>query len=112
MAQGDNMSMTKNELREHYAGLAMQGWLARCANVPHGHKLEPVIMAEVAVKIADALLAELEKGGSDVTFIKQMVDAAFPKLPYTKRNIGGKDVYFANDLSVFTGTNEEAEEAN
>lgn len=53
-----------------------------------------------------------EKGGSDVTFIKQMVDAAFPKLPYTKRNIGGKDVYFANDLSVFTGTNEEAEEAN
>lgn len=53
-----------------------------------------------------------EKGGSDVTFIKQMIDAAFPKLPYTKRNIGGKDVYFANDLSVFTGTNEEAEEAN
>ena len=53
-----------------------------------------------------------EKGGSDVTFIKQMVNAAFPRLPYTKRNIGGKDVYMSNDLNVFTGTNEEAEEAN
>ena len=53
-----------------------------------------------------------ERGGSDVTFIKQIVDSAFPKLPYTKRNIGGKDVYMSNDLSIFTGTNEEAEEAN
>lgn len=53
-----------------------------------------------------------EKGGSDVTFIKQMVDAAFPKLPYTKRNIGGKDVYMSNGFDIGTVTNEEAEEAN
>ena len=39
-----------------------------------------------------------EKGGSDVTFIKQMVDAAFPRLPYTKYNIGGKDVYMSNSF--------------
>ena len=53
-----------------------------------------------------------EKGGSDVTFIKQMVDAAFPKLPYTKRNIGGRDVYMSNSFDMGTVTNEEAEEAN
>jgi hypothetical protein len=27
--------------REYFAGLAMQGWLARCANVPHAHGLTP-----------------------------------------------------------------------
>ena len=47
--------------REHFAGLALQGWLARCANVPHTAKLEPASMAEVAVSMADALLKELEK---------------------------------------------------
>ena len=53
-----------------------------------------------------------EKGGSDVTFIKQMVDAAFPRLPYTKYNIGGKDVYMSNSFDGKYVTNEEAEEAN
>ena len=53
-----------------------------------------------------------EKGGSDVTFIKQMVDAAFPRLPYTKRNIGGKDVYMSDGFNIGSVTNEEAEEAN
>ena len=48
--------------REHFAGLAMQGWLARCANTPHSHKLEPEGMARVAVEMADALLAQLDKG--------------------------------------------------
>jgi hypothetical protein len=46
---------------EHFAGLAMQGWLARCANAPHSIKLEPNDMAAVAVSMADALLAELDK---------------------------------------------------
>ena len=51
-------SLTK---REHFAGLAMQGWLARCANVPHSVTLKPCDMAAVAVTMADALLAELDK---------------------------------------------------
>ena len=44
------------------AGLAMQGWLARCANAPHSHKLEPEDMARVAVEMADALLVQPDKG--------------------------------------------------
>ena len=47
--------------REAFAMAAMQGWLARCANVPHTHKLEPENMAEVSVSMADALLKELDK---------------------------------------------------
>mgnify|MGYP003654090240 CR=1 FL=1 len=47
--------------REHFAGLAMQGWLARCANVPHSVTLKPCDMAAVSVTMADALLAELDK---------------------------------------------------
>jgi hypothetical protein len=47
--------------REHFAGLAMQGWLARCSNVPHTVRLKPEDMAAVAVQMADALLTELEK---------------------------------------------------
>ena len=46
--------------REHFAGLAMQGWLARCANVPHHAQLEPSSMARIAVEMADALLKQLE----------------------------------------------------
>ena len=53
----DNAGLTK---REAFAMAAMQGWLARCANVPHTHKLEPESMAEVAVGMADALLKQLE----------------------------------------------------
>jgi hypothetical protein len=48
--------------REHFAGLAMQGWLARCGNTPHSVKLEPDVIAAVALSMADALLAELDKG--------------------------------------------------
>jgi hypothetical protein len=54
----NSLGLTK---REHFAGLAMQGWLARCANAPHSIKLEPDDMAAVAVSMADALLAELNK---------------------------------------------------
>jgi hypothetical protein len=54
----DNAGLTK---REHFAGLAMQGWLARCANAPQSVKLEPNDMAAVAVSMADALLVELDK---------------------------------------------------
>ncbi len=53
-----NSGLTK---REHFAGLAMQGWLARCANAPSSVKLEPDEMAAVALSMADALLAELDK---------------------------------------------------
>ena len=52
-------------LRQHYAGLAMQGWLARCANAPHHAKLEPSAVAYVAVEMADALIAELSKEQSN-----------------------------------------------
>jgi len=47
--------------REHFAAMAMQRWLARCANVPHHAQLDPEAMASVAVSMADALLKELEK---------------------------------------------------
>ena len=47
--------------REQFAMAAIQGWLARCANVPHTHKLESESMAEVAVSMADALIKELDK---------------------------------------------------
>tara|TARA_R110002020_G_scaffold467655_2_gene691410 strand:- start:3547 stop:3798 length:252 start_codon:yes stop_codon:yes gene_type:complete len=46
--------------REHFAVMAMQGWLARCANVPHTACLDPSVIAEVAVTMADALLKQLE----------------------------------------------------
>ena len=47
--------------REHFAAIAMQGWLARCSTVPHTYKLDPSDIAEVAVSMADALLKELNK---------------------------------------------------
>ena len=46
-------------LRQHFAGLAMQGFLA---NFAHGHEALNVDgLAVVAVRQADALLAELAK---------------------------------------------------
>lgn len=56
--QGVHEGLTK---REHFAGLAMQGWLARCANAPHLIKIEPEAVASVAVEMADALISELSK---------------------------------------------------
>ena len=47
--------------REHFAGLAMQGWLARCATVSHVMFLDPKDVAEVAISMADELLKQLEK---------------------------------------------------
>ena len=44
-------------LREHYAGLAMQGFCADDSAWEHN----PNKKAEQAVKMADALIAELEK---------------------------------------------------
>jgi hypothetical protein len=45
--------------REYFAGLAMQGWLARCANVPHIHEINPSTVAELSVEMADNLLKSL-----------------------------------------------------
>ena len=47
--------------REYFAGLALQGWLARCSNVSHHNALKPCDIAEVSVSMADALLEELDK---------------------------------------------------
>ncbi len=44
--------------REYFAGLAMQGYIAHCGNYV-GFNIH-----KQAVKDADALLAELEKGGA------------------------------------------------
>lgn len=56
-----NKPLTGLTKREAFAMAAMQGWLARCANVPHHSTLEPEAMASVAVSMVDALLEELEK---------------------------------------------------
>ena len=45
---------------EHFAGLAMQGWLARCANAPHSAFINPKDVADTAVDFAKALLERLE----------------------------------------------------
>lgn len=59
----DNRPLTSGlNKREYFAGLALQGWLARCSNVDHVHKLDPKSMADVAVSMADALLERLEDG--------------------------------------------------
>ena len=56
-----NKPLTGLTKREAFAMSAIQGWLARCANVPHHATLEPEVMASVAVSMADALLKELDK---------------------------------------------------
>lgn len=48
-------------LRQYYAGQAMNGLLANECNNYHANRKTEVYHAERAVKIADALLAELEK---------------------------------------------------
>ena len=58
----ESLGLTK---REHFAGLALQGWLARCANAPHTAELNPDSIAEVAVSFADALLKQLEREFED-----------------------------------------------
>jgi len=47
--------------REYFAGIALQGWLARCANAPHGVRLDPTQIAISAMEMADALLKEIER---------------------------------------------------
>ena len=54
----DHTGLTK---REQFASIAMQGWLARCSDVPHLIYINPDDVAELAVEFADALLVELEK---------------------------------------------------
>lgn len=57
----DNNNAGKQmSLREHYAGLAMQGMLAN-----RDYDLEFDKHAEVAVKFADALIEELSKQVSE-----------------------------------------------
>ena len=50
----DGMGLTK---REHFAGLAMQSLI----NIDAGFRATPDVKAELAVKMADALLRELEE---------------------------------------------------
>jgi hypothetical protein len=50
-------------LREHYAGLAMQGIIAGPATDPLTIGDRESSVVEVAVAVADALLAELAKEG-------------------------------------------------
>lgn len=52
----DNNANNQMSLREHYAGLAMQGMLAN-----RDYNLEFDKHAEVAVKFADALIEALAK---------------------------------------------------
>ena len=56
----DVLAQGQPTLREHYAGLAMQGMLAN-----RDYDLEFDKHAEVAVKFADALIGELSKRISD-----------------------------------------------
>lgn len=56
----DMVAQGQLTLREHYAGLAMQGMLAN-----RDYNLEFDKHAEVAVKFADALIEELSKKISD-----------------------------------------------
>lgn len=52
-------------------------------------------------KALESFAYGFEKSGSDVNFIKQMLDAKFPEEePYIKRNIGGKDVWMAKGLGL------------
>ena len=59
--QQDFKIKIKQDLRAQAAIAAMQGWLARCATVSHGIRLNPGDVAQVSVQMADALLKELEK---------------------------------------------------
>jgi hypothetical protein len=54
--QGNKMAKDAT-LREHFAGLAMQGMIV----VDADNYLNEATIAKVAVNLADALLAELEK---------------------------------------------------
>lgn len=47
-------------LREHFAGLAMQGMLASQGN--GGEYFRPEVIVKEAVEFSDALIAELSKG--------------------------------------------------
>ena len=53
-------------IREHFAGLAMQGWMASFGGDPDEMRVELFLsdhahVAKEAVKFADALIAELAK---------------------------------------------------
>jgi hypothetical protein len=50
---------------EHFAGLAMQGWLARCASAPHSAFIDPEQVAETSIEFAKALLAQLDQEKGD-----------------------------------------------
>ena len=47
---------------EDFTKAAMQGWLARCGNVPHTVGLDPDEIAKVSISIAKAVLKQLDKG--------------------------------------------------
>jgi hypothetical protein len=46
---------------EDFTKAAMQGWIARCSNVPHTVGLDPDEIAKVSISIAKAVLKQLDK---------------------------------------------------
>jgi hypothetical protein len=46
---------------EDFTKAAMQGWLARCSNIPHTVGLDPDEIAKISISIAKAVLGELDK---------------------------------------------------
>ena len=46
---------------EDFTKAAMQGWLARCSNVPHTVGLDPDEIAKVSISMAKAALEQLDK---------------------------------------------------
>ena len=52
------MGLTK---LEDFTKAAMQGWLARCSNIPHTVGLDPDEIAKISISIAKAVLGELDK---------------------------------------------------
>ena len=58
------LEMNTEAERRHIASMALQGLLANCKIVPNPNIPDedmPKLLAEICVKIADALIAELNK---------------------------------------------------
>ena len=53
-------SLIRKSLRQKLAGEVLNGWLARCANVPHAARIEPEGTVEGALQFADELIKQLE----------------------------------------------------
>ena len=53
-------SLIRKSRRQKMAGEVLNGWLARCANVPHAARIEPEGTVEGALQFADELIKQLE----------------------------------------------------